>query len=264
MCRLVAYHGPKTSLERLVVEPEHSLLVQSQEAHEAKLAVNGDGFGIAWYDTLAEPGIFKDVFPAWSDSNLPSICRMVRSHLFLAHVRASTEGETSRTNCHPFINGVWSFMHNGGIGDFQLIRRELEALLNEKDYLAKRGSTDSELFFLLMVTNGLSENPSRSISKTIEQCLELMRAKRPKHRPLRLTIVFSDGQTLYGFRYASDGKCPTLYMSQGKAFAGTVIASEPLDGVPENWQLIAPNQLVSISINHVHEEQIKLLDLVAA
>lgn len=264
MCRLVAYYGPKTSLENLVVKPAHSLLVQSQEAHEAKQAVNGDGFGIAWYDEFPEPGIFKDVSPAWSDSNLPSLCRMVRSHLFLAHVRASTESETTRTNCHPFINGVWSFMHNGSIDEFKLIRRELEALLSEDNYLAKRGSTDSELFFLLMLTNGLDKNPNHAVSKTISQCLELMQNNCPERTPIRLTCAFSDGKTLYSFRYALYDECPTLYIADDKAFDGVIIASEPLDGSPENWHAVAPNQLLSVSTTGIRSEPIEFKRLAAA
>ena len=49
MCRLSAYLGPEIPLQNIVVLPKHSLLEQSQAATEAKLAVNGDGFGVAWY-----------------------------------------------------------------------------------------------------------------------------------------------------------------------------------------------------------------------
>ncbi len=129
MCRIAAYAGPSIPLENIIIRPKHSLLEQSQHATEAKLAVNGDGFGIAWYDDGPEPGLYRDVLPAWSDGNLTSLCRMVRSRLFLAHVRASTVGETSRQNCHPFTFGKWSFCHNGQVPHFPAIRRRLEAAL---------------------------------------------------------------------------------------------------------------------------------------
>ena len=153
MCRLAAYLGAEIALENIIVRPKHSLLVQSQDAREAKLAVNGDGFGVAWYSDLAGPGLYKDVLPAWSDSNLPSLCRHIRSRLFLAHVRASTFGSVSRENCHPFSYGRWSFMHNGGVGGFNFMRRDLENLLSDRYYDARRGNTDSELLFYLMLTN---------------------------------------------------------------------------------------------------------------
>ena len=135
----------------------------------AKLAVNGDGFGIAWYGLDEFPGLYRDVLPAWSDGNLISICRMIRSRLFLAHVRASTVGETSRTNCHPFTLGNWSFMHNGQIADIARIRRPLEASLPDRFYDARRGTTDSELIFLLALANGLEEHPHRAMEQTVVQ-----------------------------------------------------------------------------------------------
>ena len=64
MCRLVAYLGPERLLSEIVIEPEHSLIAQSQDAQEAKVCVQGDGFGIAWYGAKPEPGLYKDVLPA--------------------------------------------------------------------------------------------------------------------------------------------------------------------------------------------------------
>jgi len=151
MCRLAAYIGAEIPLENIIIKPEHSLLEQSQDAREAKMTVNGDGFGIVWYDEKNQLGIYKDVLPAWADSNLLSICRMVKSKVFIAHIRASTFGATSRENCHPFAYENWSFAHNGGIGEFSLIRRQIENLLDDQFYSARRGYTDSELFFLMFV-----------------------------------------------------------------------------------------------------------------
>ncbi len=101
MCRWAAYRGEPLFLEELVISPAHSLIEQSHCATKAKTATNADGFGIAWYGDRPEPGRFRDVLPAWSDCNLKSLARNVRSPLFLAHVRAATHGSTRRDNCHP-------------------------------------------------------------------------------------------------------------------------------------------------------------------
>jgi glutamine amidotransferase len=223
MCRLTAYAGPAIPLENIIVRPRHSLLEQSQHATEAKLAVNGDGFGIAWYDQGEVPGVYRDVLPAWADGNLTSLCRMVRSRLFLAHVRASTVGETSRQNCHPFSFGRWSFCHNGQVPHFANIRRELEAKLPDDLYAARQGSTDSEMIFLTLLANGLEHDPQAAMDVTIEQ---LGTGKDP----VKITCVFTDGETLYGFRYASKGVAPTLYASGALDNGGKAFASEPLDG----------------------------------
>ena len=94
MCRWAAYIGEPVFLETLVTAPCHSLIEQSHHALEAKTPTNGDGFGVAWYGERGEPGLYRDILPAWSDPNLKSLCRQIRSPLFLAHVRASTGGAT--------------------------------------------------------------------------------------------------------------------------------------------------------------------------
>ena len=242
MCRLAAYIGPPTALENIVIRPSHSLLAQSTEALEAKLAVNGDGFGLAWYGAHAEPGQYRDTPPAWSDGNLLSLCRHIVSPLFLAHVRASTGGETARANCHPFVLGRWSFMHNGQIGHFDAIRRDLESSLADCFYAARRGTTDSELLFLMVLNEGLDDDPSRAFERVLAKLYAAyqQRGLRPF---VRLTCVFSDGDALYSFRHASDGHSPTLYVSDSLLDGGMVVASEPLDANAGRWRRIDPDQV---------------------
>lgn len=245
MCRLAAYLGPPRSLAEIVIDPRHSLIAQSREALEAKLSVNGDGFGVAWYGQRPDPGLYKHVLPAWSDSNLLSLCQHITSPLFLAHVRASTEGETAHANCHPFTHGRWIFMHNGRTGSFMALRRSLEATLSDDLYGLRRGSTDSELLFLLMLNAGLADNPERACRAMIAQLTKT--AQRVGVPPFfRQTCVFSDGKCLYCFRYASDNRCPTLYVSRRFAGGGLVVASEPLDGEADRWAEILPNHLVRL------------------
>ena len=244
MCRLAAYSGPEIPLEKIVVRPRHSLLEQSQSAAEAKLAVNGDGFGIAWYGKDNEPGLYRDVLPAWSDGNLPNICRMISSSLFMAHVRASTTVETSRVNCHPFTYENWAFMHNGQIGDFQLKRRRLEASLPDNLYDIRRGTTDSELMFLLLLANGLDENPKTACEKVIEL---LGNTEFKTGQPNRISAVLCDGNNLFAFRHSCDAKSPSLYASGSLDNMGHAIASEPLDGDCRNWSFIPEGQFAQLS-----------------
>ena len=143
MCRWAAYRGDPLYLEDLVTSPAHSLIEQSHCATRAKTATNGDGFGIAWYGDHPEPGRYRDILPAWSDCNLKSIARQIRSPLFLAHVRAATGGGTRRDNCHPFVFGRWSFMHNGQIGDFEHLRRPMESMLDNDLYSARTWARNS-------------------------------------------------------------------------------------------------------------------------
>lgn len=240
MCRLTAYSGPSIPLENIITRPVHSLLSQSQHATEAKLAVNGDGFGFAWYQEHQDnPGLYRDVLPAWSDGNLTSLCRMIRAPLFLAHVRASTSGETSRTNCHPFTFKRWSFCHNGQIPAYPGNRRVWEAQLPDQMYNARRGTTDSELLFLSLLAQGLEDNPQVAIAEMLNR----LKAE-PGAGPNRITCVFTDGESLYAFRHASDDHAPSLYLSKQLDNGGTAFASEPLCGNHANWTEVPSDTLM--------------------
>src|ERR1700726_3395770 len=121
MCRWIAYRGETTALEHYVTEPDHSLISQSIHALEATASVNGDGFGLGWYGTHPEPGLYREIRPGWSDENLRYLCRHLQSHLFFAHVRAATGTAITRVNCHPFPPGngcscTTAFLATGAVG----------------------------------------------------------------------------------------------------------------------------------------------------
>lgn len=245
MCRWAAYLGDDVFLEDIVTAPCHSLIAQSHHALEAKTPTNGDGFGVAWYGERPEPGLYRDILPAWSDPNLKSICRQIRSGLFLAHVRASTGGATSRANCHPFVCGRWSFMHNGQIGGFERLRRHLEAAICDDLYDRMEGTTDSELLFLMMLDEGLARNPQGAAERATARVLGGAR-RRGIDTTIRLTAAFSDGETLYAIRYATDAHAPTLYTSEVRD-KGRCLVSEPFDREGANWHAIPPSSFVTVT-----------------
>lgn len=250
MCRWAAYLGEAVFLEDIVSAPCHSLIAQSHCAKQARTATNADGFGLAWYGDRPQPGLYRDILPAWADANLKSLCRQIRSGLFLAHVRASTGGATNRANCHPFASGRWSFMHNGQIGEFDRLRRTLEASLPQALYDQIEGTTDSELFFLLMIDEGLAENPQRAVTRASARVFDAARLAGVEPA-LKLTAAFSDGDTLYAVRYASHGLAPTLYTGAFRQGIGRSLVSEPFDRQGRQWQEIPPSSFVTINRSHM-------------
>ncbi len=87
MCRWVAYAGPEIYLEDILFNQDHSIVNQSLSAHESVWTTNGDGFGVSWYTQRTTAGLFKDVLPAWNDSNLRSPSLQVGP----PHTRASEQ-----------------------------------------------------------------------------------------------------------------------------------------------------------------------------
>jgi glutamine amidotransferase len=238
MCRWAAYTGAPIFLEEVVCRPGHSLIHQSHGATESKTAINADGFGIAWYGERDEPGLFRDILPAWSDPNLRSLTAQVRSRLFLAHVRASTGTATSRNNCHPFTVGSWSFMHNGQIGGFERLRRDAEQMIADDLYLQRKGATDSEALFLVALGDGLADDPQGAFERAVGRMEALSRAKGATPH-IRLSAAFTDGERLYACRYATDDHAPTVYHRWSDRFAGRAVVSEPLE-LGECWEAVAP------------------------
>jgi predicted glutamine amidotransferase len=245
MCRWTAYKGAPIYMSRVVTEPCRSLIHQSLRANECKTVINGDGFGIGWYGEKEEPGIYRDMGPAWGDENLTHLSRQIRSHMFFAHVRAATGTATSRSNCHPFQYGRYMFMHNGQIGGWQEVRRAIEALIPDELYQKRSGTTDSEALFLAALAFGLESNPVAAFEAVLTRALEITQAHGISE-PIRFAAALADGENLYAFRWSSDERAPSLYFRQ--IATGLLIASEPLDEERASWQPVpADNVLVANS-----------------
>ena len=255
MCRWLAYCGSPIYLDSLILKPENSLINQSRHALQSASATNGDGFGVGWYGDRSAPGLFRDIQPAWNDENLRSISSQIRSGLFFAHVRASTGTSTSRANCHPFSHENWMFMHNGKIGGFEQVRRDLALLVTPDLYPHIEGTTDSETLFYLLLTNGLRNDPVEAFSRTVVQVLGVME-RAGVEDAFMLTGAVSDGKAVYALRYASAGDAPSLFYgcgarphgTEGGAVAETessiLILSEPLDHVQERWNVVPESHVL--------------------
>lgn len=239
----MAYQGKKVYLESLLFEPEHSLIHQSLSARKSSVTVNADGFGIGWYDEREEPGLYHEILPAWSDCNLKSLARHIKSDLFFAHVRASTGTATNRSNCHPFSYKNWLFMHNGQIGEYEKIRWELDRLIPKELYSHRRGATDSECIFLLLIANGLETHVDSAIAKTLSKIKQLM-DDNDIVEPLKFASVLSDGDSLTTIRFSTDDHAPTLYFKQFEEHV--VIGSEPLELSGDGWVLIPEGHIATI------------------
>ena len=242
----MTYIGEPVFLDSLLFEPENSLIRQSQHANYSAITTNGDGFGVGWYGGRQTPGLYREVLPAWNDFNLRNLAHQLSSEFFFAHVRASTGTETSCANCHPFRSGKWLFMHNGVIGGYQKIRRDLERLIPDSHYHNRTGTTDSELFFNLMFGFGIEDDPAQAFSETIGAILKVMK-QSGVDEPFRMTAALADGHTLYALRYSSNPEPPSLFWWPSRE--RLLIVSEPLDADGEHWREV-PESHMLVSEGH--------------
>jgi glutamine amidotransferase len=241
MCRWVAYAGTEIYLEDLLFHQEHSIVQQSLAATQSSWVTNGDGFGVAWYNQKKTPGLFKDILPAWNDSNLRSLAANIQTQLFFAHVRATTGTSISRNNCHPFVWENWTFMHNGQIGNWDTCRKDVENSIDQKHYAHRQGTTDSEALFLMALSKGLIRDPVLAMTETFRDVSRIM----DKHKsidPMRVSCALTNGKEMWAFRYSSDERSPSMYFGSPHTHSEQLssnpintIASEPSDSEKEHW-----------------------------
>lgn len=234
MCRWAAWLGAPVFLSDILTTPGHGLIKQSRAATECKTAINGDGFGLAWYDKRTEPGLYRDVYPAWSDQNLHALAHQLQLRLFLAHVRASTGTATSRNNCHPFVHGRWSFMHNGQFGGFEHFRKSADMMIDDALYADRKGATDSEALFLVACGRLLDAAPQQALEQAVGR-FERLAMQSGAAPYVRCAAALSDGETLYAIRYASDDLAPTVYYQWNDILKGWSVVSEPYESEMGGW-----------------------------
>lgn len=245
----MAYSGGKIQLDELLFNAKHNLIDQSMSSRSAETPTNGDGFGMGWYGRHARPGVFRSIRPAWNDFNLRDLAANIESHMFLAHVRATSLATVQETNCHPFRYENWLFVHNGEVFEIEKFHRELLLAVDPKYFGNIMGSTDSELMFHLALTFGLENDPVKALMR-MAGFIERTGKEKGVAESLWMTLGVTDGKTLYGVRYASDHAAPTLYHSvdpsdmieinpllKGKlSSTARGIVSEPLGVFPQMWK----------------------------
>jgi predicted glutamine amidotransferase len=250
MCRWLAYSGSPVLLTDVLYTPVHSLIDQSLHSELGAETTNGDGFGIGWYDAAPVPGVFRSIEPAWNDQNLRELAGHVRSHLFLAHIRAAIGSPVQQTNCHPFRHGRWLWMHNGFIDGFAMMKRDLVLAVDESLFSEIQGGTDTEVLFHLALTFGLQDDPPDAVARAIG-FVEARGRQRGVAFPFQGTIATTDGESLWVFRYSSEGKSRSLFVSrdartikqqyperlalQQLSDDARFVVSEPIGDLPGAW-----------------------------
>ncbi|MCG8604388.1 class II glutamine amidotransferase, partial [bacterium] len=232
----------------------------------------GDGFGVGWFerDVSPEPAVFTDIRPAWNNRNLRSIAPRVRSKCIFAHVRAASTGDVTQDNCHPFIFKNMLFMHNGDIGGFRHIKRQLRRRLSDDVYHWIQGETDSEHFFALFFDNlyrsgagETSESFSTVLQTTIGEIRQMVEEAEIE-APMLLNVAITNGEFMVATRYATGTRenPPTLYHSEGSRFEcrdgvchmleadpsehAVLIVSEKLTGEKQDWHEVPVNHFVVV------------------
>jgi len=266
MCRFAIYMGDPIVLSQFVCRPSHSIIFQSFGSTERSTPLNGDGFGISWYvpDIRPEPAMFKSISPAWNNRNLKNLCEVTTSPCAVTHVRAASPGSiVSEENCHPFCWNEITFVHNGDVGCFKLIKKEIVHLLSEESFLLVLGSTDSEHIFALFVDQYKKRiDDDNRIVNALKDTLSILKslvAPYLDHHECTLNIGITNGKEVVASRFTTSKNLLTLYYCPKVTMShcptddceevmkhGAMLASEPLGHDRSNWREIPRNNIIQI------------------
>ncbi|KAK6202344.1 nucleophile aminohydrolase [Scheffersomyces amazonensis] len=285
MCRFMIYKGRDPMvLSDLLTKPAHSIINQSFDSRlrlDMRNPINGDGFGVGYYTANHKPCVFKAITPAWNNVNLNNLSMCTESRLVFGHVRASTQGVLSETNCHPFSYGKIMFMHNGGISSFDLIKKRLINYIEDKFFFIIQGSTDSECCFALFLDTlfKMGYDPAdRNIQysniilrKALLKTIELLKDWQTSvtSEPSLLNFAITDGESIVISRYVTSKteEAASLHFSTGSKFFEyepglfkmerlnrsqdvIFVASEPLTFERGDWLCVPSNTTLTITKNN--------------
>jgi glutamine amidotransferase len=257
----MAWSGQPVIIDELLFQPQHGLIDQSLHSRMGAETTNGDGFGLGWYGAGEGPGTYHSVAPAWGDANLRDLAAHIESPLFLAHVRATSGTAIQETNCHPFRHERWLFVHNGVIDGFHAMRRELMLEVDPELFPNIQGSTDSEVLFHLALTYGLERDPVSALERAIG-FVEAVAVRHGIEQAVQASIGVSDGERLWAFRYSTEGRSRTLFVSadatavrrlhpdnprfQRLQDEDRVVVSEPMNDLPGVWEEIPESTMLVV------------------
>ena len=146
-------------------------------------------------------------------------------------------------------------MHNGYIDSFATIKRDLVLTVDPSLYPEIQGSADSEVLFYLALTFGLTDDPPAALARAIGFVEECGHARGIRY-PFQGCVATTDGETMWAFRYSSEGSSRSLFFSRdirtvreelpgrGRLERGIapddarLVVSEPLGDLPGAWAQI--------------------------
>lgn len=236
MCRHLAYIGPSVTLEKLLLEPSHSLLQQaSAPRYQTNGKNNADGFGVGWYDRRLrpEPARYRTTRPIWEDESFASAAGIVKTNAVLAAVRNASPGmplvETANA---PFVEGPWLFSHNGFVPEFHRSAGDaLRRKVSNRRANATAAATDSALLFALVLDQlDAGASPVDALVTVVEMV---------EDPTARLNLLLTDGE-----RIAATAVRNSLFVLDDRDLTGAVVvASEPHDDAPA-WEPVPEGSAV--------------------
>jgi len=221
------------SLSGLLLEPAHSLLVQSYAPRRQQHGrMNADGWGVGFYcPSQQEPARWRSNRPMWSDASLASMAPVITSTCVLAAVRSATAGmPLDETATAPFQSGRWLLSHNGVV---------------DRAMLGAHPAAESACDSAQLAAHLFDFGPER-----IGEFVADLGKRDPS---ARLNLLLTDGQRILATRWNNS-------LSVLRTDDGVVVASEPYDEDPR-WTEVPDHHLVVVADGNVAMTDLEVADV---
>jgi predicted glutamine amidotransferase len=158
MCRLLGY------VTRTATTIADVVGARDLEEFRHLSRTHGDGWGAAWPgDKGVETRV--SVEPADDSDDFRDFAEHHVTDATLVHLRWATLGlAVTPDNTHPFTDGTVAFAHNGSV----MPPESLDALVDPDLAGRRRGDTDSERLFLILLGHLRDAAPAQALARTIE------------------------------------------------------------------------------------------------
>lgn len=258
MCRLYVFRSTEaTKVECTLVHAQNALMAQSR-SDLAGLS-HAHGWGIVSYED-GKPQVDRQAWAAYHGEHFTRAATRTYATTVLAHVRRATVGDPSIENTHPFVDGEWSFAHNGTLPRFDELRPKLLACTSPEQRSLIQGDTDSEHLFrhLLTLMDERPDIPLTQVLRIVVENVEHWVDELESSAPVGLNLVLTNGHDIVGTRWGRTlhfierqgvYDCeicgfPHIHHSPDRDHRAVVIASEPI--THEVWKEIPDRSLWQI------------------
>lgn len=219
MCRLLTFSFKENTnkQDRIECIDAFRKLARSGMVPTTIESGHGDGWGLALYKGDEESlNVYKSVSAADVDQEFSgeNFFKENVGQSGLAHLRKKTVGDTTLSNTHPFVEGIYSFIHNGTVAKGDGPYEELTSLC--------QSATDSERLFRKFLQLRAEKN-------TLDAYVEMLRVTKENY-PLftALNTMLHDGERVYISRVMNTSH--PLYESLGLERYYTLYRGESKDG----------------------------------
>jgi predicted glutamine amidotransferase len=268
MCRLYGcLSNEPTKVDCSLVYAQNALMQQSR-VDESGLD-HTDGWGIVTY-LNGVPHLIKKTTAAYEDQSFSRTAEQSYSTAIVAHIRKATVGRNSISNTHPFVVDRWTFAHNGTLAGFDKICGKLEKETRPELQSRRSGQTDSEQYFLWLLSRAQLATDSGLPADQVTEIAEALRHSvgqlanwcqaAASDEPPRLNFVLTDGESMLACRWnhslftiRREGmyECeicgiPHVHHHQTENHRSVAFASEPV--THEKWEEVANQSIVAFNL----------------